>query len=489
MRKISKHYLFFALILFLTFLLRFPSLYEPFWYGDEGIFAAVATNLNQGGVLYQTAWDNKPPMIFLTYASIFKLLGVSMFSLRLVTIVVVLATSAAIYEIANHLIGQRRALIASLVFGILSSLRIVEGNLSLTEVFMILPISLAMMFVIVRKFDYLSVFSAGFLIAVASLYKQVGVLEAAALGIFLFLYSKNSFEFIKKGVVLSLGFSIPFTVTISYFAQNGILNDYLFAAYFYYQIYFEESPQRALLINVLKLLPILAAVSFGVLKKLRGKAEVFHLVFLWCAFSFLGSYFSGRAYGHYLVQVLPALSILVASISFKIKMNGARVAFFTFFFVPLIILTQLLFTDFLSGGPINQIKYYKNFVGFASGSKSTADYNNFFDGNVNRVVTISDFFNTRKNFDGSAYIWGDLPWLYAAGNLENPVRYVTSFHVFGVPTGKAEVITSLAARPPTYIIKTPQSIGYFAELEKLLAEKYTLVSNVESVQVHMRKVM
>src|SRR3989338_10566427 len=96
-----KHYLIFTLILFLTFLFRLPSLFEPFWYGDEGIFAAVARNLNFGGVLYQDAWDNEPPMIYLTYQAIFNFFGVSMFWLRLVTAIVVLATAAVIYEIAQ----------------------------------------------------------------------------------------------------------------------------------------------------------------------------------------------------------------------------------------------------------------------------------------------------------------------------------------------------------------------------------------------------
>src|SRR3990167_9011299 len=117
MKRLKKEYILLALILFLTFLFRFPSLSEPFWYGDEGIFAAVANNLNQGGVLYQDSWDNKPPMIYLTYAAIFKTFGVSMFWLRLVTIIVVLATSAIIYEISQKAFGARKALVATFLFG------------------------------------------------------------------------------------------------------------------------------------------------------------------------------------------------------------------------------------------------------------------------------------------------------------------------------------------------------------------------------------
>src|SRR3989338_2050674 len=115
-KLINIHYLILTLILFVIFLFRLPSLFEPYWYGDEGIFAAVAANLNQGGVLYQTAWDNKPPMIYLTYAAIFKLFGVSMFWLRLVTLALVLATAVVIYEIAKNILGEKRALLPIFIF-------------------------------------------------------------------------------------------------------------------------------------------------------------------------------------------------------------------------------------------------------------------------------------------------------------------------------------------------------------------------------------
>src|SRR3989344_1651986 len=439
---IKKHYLILALILLATFIFRLPSLFEPFWYGDEGIFAAVASNLNQDGVLYQTAWDNKPPMIYLTYAAIFKLFGVSMFWLRLATLAVVLATAVALYEIAKNILGEKRALFSTLIFGFLTSLRIIEGNLALTEIFG---------------------------------------------------------KFIKKGLTLSSGFLIPYLVTLGYFASKNLVGDYIFAAYTYYRIYLGESPKYAVLVNILKFSPILAAVIYGWFKKVRGKTSVFDLLLLWTAFSFLGSYFSGRTYGHYLVQAIPPTSLLIASISFKPQINRIRSIFALLFFLPLIFLTKLLFTDFLSGGPINQIKYWQNFVAFSFGKKSIDDYNNFFDANVNSIMALADFFNTQKkekNVLGpkaeprtasSAYIWGDYPWLYAIADLKNPTRYVTSFHVFGTPTGKEEIAGALNANPPEFIIKPENSIGYFEGLEKILAKKYKIVGKIENSQVFEKK--
>jgi len=56
-------------------------------------------------------------MIYLTYQLIFKFFGVSMFWLHLVAAVVVLATAAVIYEIAQGILGTKRALFAVLYSG------------------------------------------------------------------------------------------------------------------------------------------------------------------------------------------------------------------------------------------------------------------------------------------------------------------------------------------------------------------------------------
>ncbi|MBI4037707.1 glycosyltransferase family 39 protein [Candidatus Curtissbacteria bacterium] len=486
-KQYKHHHLILAGILLLTFVLRFPSLFEPFWYGDEGIFAAVARNLNLGGVLYETAWDNKPPMIYLTYQAIFATFGVSMFWLRLVTIVVVLGTAAVIYEIGQAVLGEKRALVASFIFGLITSLRLVEGNLALTEIFMVLPITLAMLVAIKRNFDLPSLFAAGFLFAIASLYKQVGALEAVALGIFVFLYLKSIKQIFYSAIMMGVGFAIPYVVTVLYFAPKKLVDDYIFAAYTYYRIYLQESPKYAIFINAAKFMAPASAILYGLFNKVRGKVEISHLFLLWLGFSFLGSYFSGRTYGHYLIQAAPAVALTIASIKLPVKLTKAGAIFAIFFFVPLIFLTQTLFRDFLSGGPLNQFKYWANFLDYARGNKSTADYNNYFDGGVNSIMGTLDFLKASGGAGKTVYIWGDWPWLYAIGDLWNPSRYVTSFHVFGVPDGKREVEEDLRANLPVFIIKPKSSIGYFEALEKILSSHYTFVAKVEGSEVWQRK--
>ncbi|PIV07387.1 hypothetical protein COS53_02565, partial [Candidatus Shapirobacteria bacterium CG03_land_8_20_14_0_80_35_14] len=48
----------------LFFLLRLPSLFEPYWYGDEGVYLALGQGIRHGLTLYSQIYDNKPPAIY-----------------------------------------------------------------------------------------------------------------------------------------------------------------------------------------------------------------------------------------------------------------------------------------------------------------------------------------------------------------------------------------------------------------------------------------
>jgi hypothetical protein len=65
----KKAFLILFLPVFIFILLRLPSLYESYWYGDEGIYAAVSSEVSRGKKLYAETWDHKPPLIFLIFAA------------------------------------------------------------------------------------------------------------------------------------------------------------------------------------------------------------------------------------------------------------------------------------------------------------------------------------------------------------------------------------------------------------------------------------
>ena len=72
---------FLGIILIVFSLLRLPSLFEPLWYGDEGIYQVLGRAVLHGTTLYQGIWDNKPPFLYLTYA----LVNADQFAIRLLS--------------------------------------------------------------------------------------------------------------------------------------------------------------------------------------------------------------------------------------------------------------------------------------------------------------------------------------------------------------------------------------------------------------------
>ncbi len=55
---------FLLIIILLMILLRIPSLFEPYWYGDEGIYLTLGQAIRKGLLLYRDIHDNKPPLLY-----------------------------------------------------------------------------------------------------------------------------------------------------------------------------------------------------------------------------------------------------------------------------------------------------------------------------------------------------------------------------------------------------------------------------------------
>src|SRR3990167_2139061 len=128
-KQLLSHWPFFLFLAF-TSLLRLPSLFEPYWYGDEGITLTVGQRWFSGDLPYLAVYDNKPPLIYLIFGLVKNL-----FFLKLVTIVWVLATLTTVYFLARRISEDLKlkndylALFASFIFAIFSSTPVFEGNI------------------------------------------------------------------------------------------------------------------------------------------------------------------------------------------------------------------------------------------------------------------------------------------------------------------------------------------------------------------------
>ena len=167
--RIEKSYTFWFLLIIsgVFFILRLPSLFEPYWYGDEGIYQAVAMLLNSGADLYSGAWENKPPFLLIIYA----LLNSDQFLLRAASLIFGLVSIWLFYFISRKLFSNSKyaSIVPTIIYAAVFGTRIIEGNIANAENFMILPILAAAALVISgetlkKSGQVIAYFSAGLLL-------------------------------------------------------------------------------------------------------------------------------------------------------------------------------------------------------------------------------------------------------------------------------------------------------------------------------------
>src|SRR5207248_504868 len=110
----------FAAIAVLTFLLRI--FYANHLYQDDGLWFTVGEELLRGKVLYRDIYFDKPPVIALLYAALFKLFGAHILTIRLFTIAYSVAVSATLYVFSRRLYGERIGLLAAAMFAVFSTI-------------------------------------------------------------------------------------------------------------------------------------------------------------------------------------------------------------------------------------------------------------------------------------------------------------------------------------------------------------------------------
>src|SRR6185437_4735919 len=124
---------FFLGISFLFVLLRIPSLFEPLWYGDEGVYQTIGMALNHGRLLYRDIWDNKPPLLYLVYA----VLQSDQLLVRLANIAAGLLSLVFFFLLSQKLFEKKYLqYITTSIFAVLLGIPLLEGNIANAENFM-----------------------------------------------------------------------------------------------------------------------------------------------------------------------------------------------------------------------------------------------------------------------------------------------------------------------------------------------------------------
>ncbi len=457
----SRDYWFLLITSFFFFLLRLPSLFEPYWYGDEGIYQVLGIAMNQDRLLYRDIWDNKPPLLYFVY-SIFES---DQFWVRFFSLIIGLLTVIAFYFLTKKLFAKERIVwITTALFALLFGLPLLEGNIANAENFMLLPIIAAGYLVLqsreykILNTKYLILFFSGVLLGIAFLFKIVAVFDFAALLLFS-VFTDSSFSFknllkrktlifeIKKIASFVLGFVLPIILTAAVFFFNDALS-YFIKAVLFSNVGYVGYGNKLIIPQGFLILKLFALGVFCLFIYAKRKSLPYPAMFvwLWFAFSLFNAFFSQRPYTHYLLTFLPAFCLLVGFFLFDKKRQG-------FTFLVLIFTFTILAISFWFF--IRFPFYYTNFISFITNGESVSNYQAFFDRKTPVDYELASYIDSNTSKNDSIFIWGNNAQVYKLTNKLPPGKYTTAYHITSYPDGVSNTKKGILVKKPKAIIVMP----------------------------------
>lgn len=472
-------------ISFLFFLLRFPSLFEPDWYGDEGIYQALGLGINAGRLLYRDIFDNKPPLLYILYSLVHS----DLFLIRLMSLIAGLLALWGFYYLSKKILSSNKSrLLATTIFAILFGLPLIEGNIANAENFMLLPNILAAILILKTAEDtvinkkLLLLLASGLILGVSFLLKIVAIFDFAAFFIFIFIISlpvrlidlfslKYLTTVFKKLFIFISGFILPILLTTIYFVLNNSLTYFLKAVLFNNVGYVGYGntfiiPQGLLII---KLLLLLIVIMYLLLKR-DSLNKNFIFISLWLSFSIFDTFFSQRPYTHYVLVLLPSFCLMLGFMMLNNK--ESKLAGILALSTLIIVLLNFRFYS-------KTAYYYQNFISFMTNNKSIYDYRRFFDGNTPRDYEISDYILIHSKTNKNTFIWGNNAQVYSLIDSLPPGRYTVAYHITNYKDGYQNTEEGLKKNPPQFIVVMPNVPKYPFNLSS-----YNLKINLNGVDIY-----
>jgi 4-amino-4-deoxy-L-arabinose transferase-like glycosyltransferase len=483
-------------ILFLTVAIRLPSLLHPQPIDSEAMYSVVANEILDGGRPYIDAVERKPPLLFWTYAAVFKVAGkFNWTALHFVALVWTLCAMAGLYVIGRELFDRNTGLIAALFYSVFQPWWTWKTLSFDGEMIMNFPIIWAWAIAFRRGSSPLrpELFAAGALLGGAFLFKQPAAIAAVPLGIYLLLPSYRASRSVTRtnsiihATMLAAGFFVTLCLVTIVLSKQGILSEA-----FYWTIAAHDVPHvfwREGILHTLAFLGACLPLVIGAIMACLDNREVWvgrtaertALIGLLAA-SAIGVAAGARFYPHYYIQLIPPLTLLAAPYyarlwSGKIEHPLLRRASYAW-----LTLTVIAFS-------------IAHWMGLAPqrGPSETGRY-----------------LFTRSSPEDRIFVWGQTPKIYLDAHRRPACRFITTFpltgYIFGGPVPGVDTGSRIlpgawntlerdfARHPPIYIVDVqtdPRTMQYpvkkFPTLARLLEQRYEPVAHTaEGVIYRMR---
>ena len=488
MRRLTKFidklhtpkWLFFLLCAVLV--LRIPSFFEPYSYGDEMIYLTLGEAIRRGVPLYKGVYDNKPPLLYIIAA-----ISGSLFWFKAILAIWHLITIFIFWKLTELIFekNKKAQIVATIIFAVLTTIPTLEGNIANAEIFMIGPTILAFLILLSKNLNPKKIFLGGMLFSLATLFKVPAALEIGAIMFLWFIALKNYDRknltgLIKNTLYLLIGFATPIILAFLLYFLRGALNEYVVAAFLqnlgYLSSWRPGDVQKPFLIKNLPFILRASVVAAGlgiVAWKRKKLSSPFLFSCVWLLISLFAVTLSERPYPHYMLQAIPSISLLL-SILFTRENREQTLAIIplTIAFIVPVVFKFWYYPTF---------PYYLRFAKFASGQITRVEYLLTFGSHVPRNYKIADFVIASTKPNDKIFVWGESSPIYALTKRFPPGKYVADYHIkdFSTPVETLRIISS---DEPEFIIILPEASD-FPQLTSYVRKNYGLVENIEGAEV------
>jgi hypothetical protein len=465
-------------VMLVSLLWRLPSLFDPPWVNDEGTYFAVAQAMAHGFALYNRAWENKPPALYLLYMAVYHSFGASLIAIRCIAAIGVLGLISTSWRLATHFVGPEWSSSAALLTGLLFGVPFLEGTTGNAEVFVALFAALAVEQGVVRGRWW----AAGTLIGVAVLFKVVGAFDGAALGLaaMSMAYSGGILHSRLRSLAAFAGSSVSVVAVACVLAAHaGILRGMIEDAFLYDVGYVGHGNGGGI--------PWFLALKVAVLIGLTFLAWRGPFPILWLIFAAFGALFSGRVFGHYLLQ---AAVPLVLTLCLAFRGRSWRVermpAYIGGTFLALAIVAGLAGWTLAATGRdsifARRLQYYPNFLRYAVGAEPYSAYRDEIDDHVARNEAIARALTLLP--EGKLLVWGNTPWIYPLSARLPATRYTSALRSPPVPGETASLRNAVRAGIPEVVVIVAPPMPPLGEARASLVRHYSRVKRVGNAVIY-----
>lgn len=429
---------------------------------DEGQYAYIAWRWLQGALPYVDSFDQKPPGVYLAYATLISLFGTSPRAVHWGTQLYTLGTLAALFTLGRNLVSPAVGAAAAAFLALLTIDASFFGNASNTETFLLLPLVLSLsaaMRAIERDSLAWSVV-AGLFGGLACLFKQVAAFDLLFVGLIV-VFLGTRLPSLRRGVALTLGAIAPVLPVVGVFAASGALHTFLEHVLFHNLAYSARVPLSQYPANFWATFSwslgscgaIYALAIAAVFQGSGGSASfsgrhslsVRGMAVGWLAFSFLGVALGGYFREHYFLQAMPAVALLAAMGTVGLPPRSMAAS-------TRARLSLLLVAVALAAGIVAS-RYY--FFHPSSDERSRWLYGR---SAFEESPLVARFIAERTHPDETVFVFGSEPQILFEAQRRSATRYILLYPLFGpfldARDRQREALAEVRAARPAFIVTT-----------------------------------